>query len=91
MSKKLFSWLSLALFTILLTFTIRLPAIADTPKHYTELEFPPLQEIQLPEYDRYELDNGMVVYLLEDRDLPLIGGTALIRTGSRFEPANKVG
>ena len=33
----------------------------------------------------------MVVYLLEERDLPLISGTALIRTGSRFEPANKVG
>lgn len=91
MSKKLFSWLSLALLTILLSFTIRLAAVADTPKHYTELEFPPLPEIQLPEYDRYELDNGMVVYLLEDRDLPLINGTALIRTGSRFEPANKVG
>ena len=91
MSKKLFSWLSLALLTILLSFTIRLAAVADTPKHYTELEFPPLPEIQLPEYNRYELDNGMVVYLLEDRDLPLINGTALIRTGSRFEPANKVG
>jgi len=91
MSKKLFSWLSLVVLTVLLSFAIRLPAIADTPKHYTELEFPPVPEIQLPEYDRYELDNGMVVYLLEDRDLPLIGGTALIRTGSRFEPANKVG
>ncbi len=91
MSKKLFSWLSLALLTILLSFNIRLAAVADTPKHYTELEFPPLPEIQLPEYNRYELDNGMVVYLLEDRDLPLINGTALIRTGSRFEPANKVG
>lgn len=91
MSKKLFSWLSLVIFTVLLSFTVRLPAIADTPKHYTELEFPPIPEVQFPEYDRYELDNGMVVYLLEDRDLPLIGGTALIRTGSRFEPSNKVG
>ena len=91
MSKKLFSWLSLAILTVLLTFTIELRAIADTPKHYTELEFSPLPEIELPEYERYELDNGMVVYLLEDRDLPLIGGTALIRTGSRFEPSNKVG
>ena len=91
MSKKLFSWLSLVLFTVLLSFTVRLPAVADTPKHYTELEFPPIPEVQFPEYDRYELDNGMVVYLLEDRDLPLIGGTAIIRTGSRFEPSNKVG
>ena len=91
MSKKLFSWLSLVLFTVVLSFAIRIPAVADTPKHYTELEFPPVPEVQFPDYDRYELDNGMVVYLLEDRDLPLVNGTALIRTGSRYEPANKVG
>ena len=91
MSKKLFSWLSLALFTVLLSFSVRLTAVADTPKHYTELEFEPLPEIELPEYERYELDNGLVVYLLEDRDLPLIGGTAIVRTGSRYEPADKVG
>ena len=77
--------------TVLLSFTVRLNAVADTPKHYTELEFEPLPEIELPEYERYELDNGMVVYLLEDRDLPLISGTAMLRTGSRYEPANKVG
>ncbi|MGL5940431.1 MAG: M16 family metallopeptidase [Waterburya sp.] len=91
MSRKLFHWLSLSLITVLLSFSIHITAIADTPKHYTELEFAPLPEIQLPEYKRYELDNGMVVYLLEDRDLPLISGTALIRTGTRFEPDNKVG
>ncbi|MGL6345195.1 MAG: M16 family metallopeptidase, partial [Waterburya sp.] len=91
MSRKLFHWLSLSLITVLLSFSIHITAIADTPKHYTELEFAPLPEIQLPEYKRYELDNGMVVYLLEDRDLPLISGTAVIRTGTRFEPANKVG
>jgi len=91
MSKKIFSWLGLVLFTVLLSFSVRSQAIADTPKHYTELEFKTLPELELPDYERYELDNGMVVYLVEDRDLPLIGGTAIIRTGSRFEPANKVG
>lgn len=91
MSKKIFSWLGLALFTVLLSFSVRSNAIANTPKHYTDLEFEPLPEIELPEYERYELDNGMVVYLAEDRDLPLISGTAIIRTGARFEPANKVG
>lgn len=91
MNQKLLSWLGLAIVTVLLSFTTKLTAIADTPKHYTDLEFAPIPEIQLPKYDRYELDNGMVVYLLEDRDLPLVSGTALIRTGSRFEPANKVG
>lgn len=91
MSKKLFSWLGLAIFTVLLSFTIRSNAIADTPKHYTDLEFEPLPEIELPAYERYELDNGMVVYLVEDRDFPLIGGSAIVRTGARFEPPNKVG
>jgi zinc protease len=91
MSKKILSWFGLALFTVLLSFTVRSNAIADTPKHYTDLKFEPLPEIELPEYARYELDNGMVVYLVEDRDLPLVSGTAIIRTGSRFEPANKVG
>ena len=91
MSKKLFSWLGIALFTVLLSFSVRLTAVADTPKHYTELQFEPLPEIEIPDYERYELDNGMVVYLLEDRDLPLVGGTAIVRTGSRYEPADKVG
>ena len=89
--RKILSWLGLGLIAVLLLFAIRFPATAQTPLHYTELEFPSLPEIELPEYKRYQLDNGMVVYLMEDRDLPLIGGTALIRTGSRFEPANKVG
>lgn len=62
-----------------------------TPKHYDELKFSPLPEIQLPEYLRYQLDNGMVIYLVEDRDLPLISGRALMRTGSRLEPQDKVG
>lgn len=67
------------------------PAIALTPKDYSELEFPPLPEITLPDYERYELENGMVVYLMEDHTLPLVGGSMVIRTGSRLEPADKVG
>ncbi len=77
--------------SLVLFLGLGLPAIAATPKHYNELEFPPLPEIAIPEYTRYQLDNGMVVYLVEDRDLPLISGTAIIRTGSRFEPGEKTG
>ena len=81
----------LSILTIAIVLSFHLSAIADTPRHYTELELPPLPEIALPEYVRYELDNGMVVYLVQDRDLPLVNGSAIIRTGSRFEPADKVG
>lgn len=90
-SIKRFRWLGLIVITTLLVLIFRLPAIAQTPKHYTELEFPLLPEISLPEYERYQLDNGMVVYLMEDHQLPLIKGNALIKTGSRLEPAEEVG
>lgn len=81
----------LLLVTLLLTLVWHVPAIASTPKHYTELTFPPLPNIQLPEYERYQLDNGITVYLIEDHELPLVGGTAIFRTGSRYEPADQVG
>lgn len=74
---------------LLLTALIR-PAAA-TAKHYDQLTFPPLPEVQIPAYDRFTLGNGMVVYLMEDHELPLVGGTALIATGDRLEPADKVG
>ncbi|GAB4536575.1 MAG: pitrilysin family protein [Pleurocapsa sp.] len=89
--QKIVSWLGLAAIACGILLTLNIPVNADAPLHYTELELPPLPEVELPEYERYELDSGMVVYLVEDRDLPLISGTALISTGSRLEPANKVG
>src|SRR5262245_22114904 len=33
----------------------------------------------------------MKPHLLEDRELPVVSGTALIRTGNLFDPADKVG
>ena len=48
-------------------------------------------EVQIPDYERYELPNGLVVYLMEDHELPLVVGLPSFRTGSRFEPSDKVG
>ena len=56
-----------------------------------DLTFPPLPEIQIPEPTRVELDNGMVVLLMEDHELPLISVSATIRTGSRLESKDKIG
>ncbi|MBE9127393.1 MULTISPECIES: M16 family metallopeptidase [unclassified Coleofasciculus] len=90
-NRKSLRWLGLMLITIALVVGFRLPAAAAEARHYTELEFPPLSDVQIPDYTRYELDNGMVVYLMEDHELPLVSGTMLIRTGDRLEPANEVG
>ncbi|BAY51793.1 processing proteinase [Thermostichus vulcanus NIES-2134] len=67
------------------------PAMAMTPKHYTELTFAPLPEIQVPAYERRQLSNGMVVYLLEDHEWPLVRGTLIFRAGSRWDPPAQVG
>jgi len=51
---------------------------------------------ELPEFHpaqpkRIALPNGMVVFLQEDHELPMIDGTARIRGGERSVPANKTG
>lgn len=86
-----FSWLGLVSITLLLVLIFRSPAIAQTARHYSDLKFPSLPEIQIPKYERYQLANGMVVYLMEDHQLPLVSGTAIIRTGSRLEPSEQIG
>ena len=89
--KRFFTWLGLLLLTSALVLVSHLPASAQTAKHYTDLNFPPLPEVTLPEYDRYQLANGMTVYLIRDPQLPLVSGSAIIGTGSRLEPENEVG
>lgn len=56
-----------------------------------ELRFPPLPDLVIPEAQRLVLDNGLVVLLMEDHELPLVGLSAIIRTGSRLEAQEKVG
>ena len=60
-------------------------------KPHEGLVYPPLNQPQPPVPDRFELNNGMVVYLLEDHELPIIDISVRIRTGSIYEPADKVG
>jgi predicted Zn-dependent peptidase len=44
-----------------------------------------------PEPERVVLDNGLVVYLLEDHELPLVTITATIKTGGWLDPAGRIG
>jgi len=66
-------------------------AAAAQATRATELRYPPLPAFDIPQPERVVLDNGMVVMLLEDHELPLVEASALIRTGSRFDPADKLG
>ncbi|MEK7751428.1 MAG: pitrilysin family protein, partial [Acidobacteriota bacterium] len=58
---------------------------------YKDLKYRPLGEVKIPEIATFTMANGMKVYLLENHELPLIGGFALVKTGNLFEPADKVG
>ncbi len=59
----------------------------DDPRR---MKFSPV-EFNPPEPERVVLDNGLVVYLLEDHELPLITVNAMLKTGSWLDPADKVG
>ena len=60
-------------------------------KDYHDIKTPPLRQSTVPQPKRIQLGNGMVIFLLEDHELPLIRGTAIIRGGSRDVPAEKAG
>ncbi len=83
--------LAMATLGLVLTLGWSKPANAVTASDYNDLEFAPLGEIQIPEFERYELPNGMVVYLMEKHDLPLISGSATFKAGEFMEPPGKVG
>ncbi len=54
------------------------------------MKFPELN-FQIPKAERVVLECGMPVYLLRDTELPIINMTAMVRTGSVYEPAVKTG
>jgi zinc protease len=58
---------------------------------WKKVPIPPLRQFKPQEPRRVQLPNGMVIFLQEDHELPVIDGTIRIRGGSREEPAEKVG
>ena len=58
---------------------------------WKQIPIPPLPAFKPAQPHRIELENGVVLFLQEDHELPFINGTILIRGGSRDEPNAKVG
>jgi len=67
------------------------PAASGQATDWRKIKKPPLPAFHPQQPHRVELPNGMVIFLQEDHELPLIGGVAFIRGGSREEPSGKVG
>jgi len=58
---------------------------------WKQIPIPKLPEFKPPQPKRIQLANGMVIFLQEDHELPLIDGTARIRGGERRVPISKAG
>src|SRR3954468_10216731 len=71
--------------------TILICSIPGGAQDWKQIPIPQLPGFHPQEPKRIELQNGMVIFLQEDHELPLIDGVARIRGGSRAEPAAKVG
>jgi len=75
-----------------LIFSVISPGCAkEQVAHYTKLKYPKLGDIEIPKVERVTTASGMQLFLVEDHELPLINMSAMIRTGSVYEPADKVG
>ena len=60
-------------------------------QHPSELPPPEPLTFNPPQPEIVTLENGMVLYILEDNELPLFNVKAYIRTGTIYEPPDKVG
>ena len=58
---------------------------------WKKIVIPPLHDFKPVQPRRIALENGLVIFLQEDHELPFIDGSILIRGGSRDEPAAKIG
>ncbi len=63
---------------------------AAEPANPRTMKFPPL-DYRIPKVERILLDNGTPVYLLQDKELPIVSLFAMIKTGSVYDPPGKSG
>lgn len=83
------------LFSFLIALLIAAPSsgsqLAAQTAGWKQIPIPKLPPFKPAQPKRIELPNGMVIFLQEDHELPLIDGTARIRGGERDVPAAKIG
>jgi len=83
--RRLIISLLLVIVSITATFAGELPKADPRNMTFPELRF------EIPQAERVVLECGMPVYLLRDTELPIINMTAMVRTGSVYEPNSKSG
>ncbi len=86
LKKTLFIYIPCIVFSHQIVSAAMAPSLPNPDRlTYKPLSFTP------PKAERMTLDNGLVLYFIEDHELPLVKITAVIRTGSMFDPPEKEG
>src|ERR1700686_5880397 len=70
---------------------IAVPQATGQADSWQQIPIPPLPAFKPQAPKRIELKNGMVIFLQEDHELPLIEGTAPLRGGAVNEPEANAG
>ncbi len=78
------------LFIIAVTIFFQASAFSLEGVHPSDLTYKPIN-LSPPVPEKTVLKNGMVIYTLEDHELPLFTIQAVIKTGSIYEPDDKTG
>jgi len=90
MSPKTHRFLSVALAAAVL-FPLAASPARGQAKEWEKISKPPLHKFTIPQPKKIVFANGLTVFLMEDRELPLIDAFGSVRGGSRDEPAAKAG
>lgn len=56
-----------------------------------KLKYPPLNPLTIPKVEKVTLDNGIRLYLLQDKSLPVFNASVRINCGGYLDPEDKVG
>jgi zinc protease len=64
---------------------------AGIPTNWKQIAIPELPPFKPQQPKRVVFANGMIVFLTENHELPLIAGSVMIRGGADSEPADKTG
>ena len=86
MSHKVFKIISGSLILCLIIFG----SSSIDAKPHEELTYEPIQ-FKPPVPQKYTLSNGMELYLIEDNELPIFNISGLVKTGTIYDPADKIG
>ncbi len=80
------------IFFLLIAALVMLAAAASVQAQDVDnIKYPKLNKLQIPDVEKLTLDNGIRVYLLKDKSLPVFRASVRMNAGSFLEPAEKIG